>query len=95
MSLPHAASIKSDLERLIAQALPAKLIFDQACMRQGQFGETYIHNVIHESRPQTSILPTIGYGRNSRRRGRSQRIWPTPGACSPFERNSQTKRVPS
>jgi hypothetical protein len=48
MSLSGAVSVKRDLGRLIAHALPAKLTFDQACMRQGQFSETYIHNLIYE-----------------------------------------------
>lgn len=48
MSLPGNVLIKRDLGRLIAYALPARLTFDQACMRQGQFSETYVHNLIHE-----------------------------------------------
>jgi hypothetical protein len=48
MSLPHAVSIKKDLGRLISHALPAKLTFDQACMREGHFSESYIHSAIHE-----------------------------------------------
>ncbi|MCE0510395.1 hypothetical protein LVJ59_15200 [Microbacterium sp. KKR3/1] len=41
-------SIKKDVGRLIAQALPAKLTFDQACMRYGMFNELYIHGVMNE-----------------------------------------------
>lgn len=41
-------SIKKDLGRLIAHALPAKLTFDQACMREGGFNEYHVHAIINE-----------------------------------------------
>lgn len=41
-------SIKRDVGKLLAQALPAKLTFDQACMRLGMFNELYIHGVMNE-----------------------------------------------
>ena len=41
-------SMKRDLGRLIAQGLPSKLTFDQACMRSGIFSELYLHAAINE-----------------------------------------------
>lgn len=48
ISVLRAVSVKKDLGRLIAHAIPAKLTFDQACMREGSFSESYLHSSIHE-----------------------------------------------
>lgn len=48
MSASLNVSIKRDIGRLIAHALPSKLTFDQACMREGSFDEAYLQNTIHE-----------------------------------------------
>lgn len=40
--------MKRDVGKLLALALPAKLTFDQACMRYGMFNELYIHGAMNE-----------------------------------------------
>ena len=43
-------SFKKDIGRLLAHGLPAKLTFDQACMRSGMFNELYIHGAMNRNR---------------------------------------------
>lgn len=40
--------IRKDIGRLIAHGVPSKLVFDQACRREGLFNEIYLYGAINE-----------------------------------------------
>lgn len=48
MSETIEVAIKKDIGRLLAHGLPSKLVFDQACKKEGLFNELYLYGAINE-----------------------------------------------
>lgn len=48
MSANTEVVIRKDIGRLLAHGLPSKLVFDQACGREGLFNEPYLYGAINE-----------------------------------------------